>query len=144
VGLAASSTNGTTVFTFDNFAFYSSPIVTFNNLPSGGSWSILKNNGTQISVSGVSCWTASTVNLSTYTSMVPIDYNNGGGSIALWTGNNTCSGSPTLTYQPSGYDGIFGGDVYSYGTTSTVTLTGATTPQGTSTITVSPAGSVSF
>jgi hypothetical protein len=144
IGIGASSTNGTAAFTFDDFAFYSSPTVTLSNLPGGGSWSILDHSGSKITVSGVSCWTGSSVDLSTYTGQVPIDYANGGGQIAVWISSNSCGGTADAKY-PSGSPGnIFGGDSYSYSSSGGTVLTGGGTPQATSTITVSTAGSVDY
>lgn len=135
LGLVASSTNGSATFTFDDFAFYSSTIITINNLPSGGSWSVLNHSGTVIS-----CQTGSTWDLSTYTGQVPISYDSGGGQIAIWQSNATCSGSSTAVYpSASGYaTDIFGGDTYSY--SATTTFSGANTE----TVSVDGAGAVSY
>jgi hypothetical protein len=137
VGLYASSTNGSVTFTYDNFALYNSTTITMNNLPSGGSWSVRNSAGTVIS-----CRTVSTWDLSTYSGQVPIDYDAGGGSVAVWAGNSTCSGAPTATYPSSGLaTDIFGGDVYSYN------AAGGTTPGtvvASSTITISAAGVITF
>jgi hypothetical protein len=139
LGFAASSTNGSVTFTIDNFALYSSTGVTMNSLPGGGSWTVRTSASTTIS-----CQTGSTWDLSTYTGQVPIDYDNGGGSVAVWAGNNSCSGAPDVTYPAAGLaTDIFGGDTYAY------TPVGSTTSQrgasiATSTITVGTAGVISY
>jgi hypothetical protein len=137
VGLVASSTSGSTAqYTFDDVAFYSSPTITMNNLPSGGSWAVSDHSGI------IACQTGSTWNLSTYTGQVPIDYDNSGGSVSVWT-NNTCSGAPDQTYATS--TSIFGGDTYTYAAS---TGPGTSSPggivQSTSTITISSVGGVSY
>ena len=107
VGVVAYSNN---TFTFDNFAFYASPTITLNNLPGGGSWSIQSSTGTVLS-----CHTGSTWDLSAYSGQVPIDYDNGGGKVAVWKDNISCSGPATATYPSSGLvSDIFGGDTYAY------------------------------
>ncbi|MBI4085993.1 MAG: fibronectin type III domain-containing protein [Candidatus Liptonbacteria bacterium] len=110
LGLAASSAAGGVTMTYDNFAFYSSPIITLNGLPAGGSWAVRNSAGTVIS-----CGTLSTLDISAYSGQVPVDYDSGGGSVAVWAGNSTCAGTPTATYPSSNLAAdIFGGDVYSY------------------------------
>ncbi|MEK7195392.1 MAG: hypothetical protein AAB655_01720, partial [Patescibacteria group bacterium] len=43
------------------------------------------------------------------------DYDNGGGKIGVWTGNNICGGSPTVSFPSSGLKtDIVGGDIYTY------------------------------
>lgn len=138
LGFAASSVNGTATFTYDNIAFYTSTAITLNGLPAGGSWAVRNSAGAVIS-----CRTGGAWDLATYSGQVPIDYDNGGGSIAVWGGNITCSGVPTVTYPSSGFaNDIFGGDIYSY------SFTGGSGPQpsvvAVSTITVSANGLISF
>ena len=105
IGLAVSSTNGSVTFTIDDFAWYSSTIITMAGLPGGSSWSVRDHSGNVIS-----CQTGSTWDASTYSGQIPIDYDNGGGSLAVWT-NGTCSGAPAQTYPSTGLaTDIFGGD----------------------------------
>ena len=138
-GIAASSTNGSATFTFDDFAAYSSTVVTLNNLPVGGSWSVRDHTGAVIA-----CQTGSTWDLSTYSGQVPIDYDNGGGSVAMWTGNATCSGAPSYTYPSSGLaTDIFGGDQYAYSNGSGGGNYGGAI-SATSSVTISTVGSVSY
>jgi hypothetical protein len=136
VGFGASGNNA---FTYDDFAVYSSTIVTLSNLPGGGSWSVLNHAGAV-----VSCLTGSTWNASTYTGQVPVDYDAGGGQVAVWSSNNTCSGSSTATYpSASGFaTDIFGGDTYLYSPASSGT-TGNFVVSTSTTITVSAAGLIS-
>jgi hypothetical protein len=79
--------------------------------------------------------------LSIYNGQVPIDYDNGGGSVAVWT-NGTCTGTPDSIYPSSGLaTDIFGGDQYS--ATSTPSLSGATVST-VSTVNISPTGMVNY
>ncbi len=113
-GLYASSTNGGVTFTYDNFALYNSITIRLDNLPSGGSWAVRNSAGTVITGS---CQTGSIWDASTYNGQIPIDYDNGGGSVAVWTGSTSClpAGSPTVTYPATGLaNDIFGGDFYTY------------------------------
>jgi hypothetical protein len=110
VGIGASGNN---TFTYSDFALYTSPTITFSNLPGGGSWSVLDHTG-----SVLSCQTGSTWSAATYTGQVPIDYDSGGGQVAVWT-NNTCTGAALATYPGTGFaTDIFGGDTYSYNSSS--------------------------
>ena len=136
LGLAASSTNGSVTSTYDNFVFYTSSTITMNNLPGGGSWAVRDHLGNVTST----CLTASTWDLSTYPGQVPVDYNSGGGSVAVWT-NATCSGGPAVTYPQLGLAAdIFGGDTYSYSGGGQPT----TVVRASSTITVFNNGLISF
>jgi hypothetical protein len=138
-GLEASSTNGTAIFTYDNFAFYASSTIYLNNLPGGGSWAVRSSTSTIVS----GCKTTASWDLSAYSGQVPIDYDNGGGSIAVWT-NATCNGTPTATYLSGGLAAdIFGGDTYSYSGTGGGTGGGGAVT-ATSAIMVSPAGLITF
>ncbi len=112
LGLTAegASGGGGTVFTVDNFASYLGTTITVNSVPGAGSWSVRDHNGTVIS-----CRTSATWDANTYNGMVPIDYDQGGGSIAVWDSSASCSGSPSITYPSSGLStDIFGGDTYTY------------------------------
>lgn len=138
-GLYASSTNGSVTFTYDNFALYNSTTITLNNLPAGGSWAVRNSAGTVIAGS---CTTGSTWDLSTYNGQVPIDYDNGGGSIAIWTGSTICSGAQNLTYPASGLaTDIFGGDVYSYNGAS---QSGGVSVVSSSTININSTGLITY
>ncbi len=134
-GLMASSTNGTVSSTFDNFAAYTSSTITLSNLPAGGSWALRDNIG------NVFCTTGSTWDLAAYSRQIPIAYDAGGGSVAVWTGSTICDpvGSPTVVYATS--TDIFGGDIYSYNAAGTggVDIIIASTS-----ITISPTGLISF
>jgi hypothetical protein len=137
IGLEAYGSN---TFTYKDFAVYASPIITLSGLPSGGSWSVLDHTGTTIN-----CNTGSTWDASTYSGQMPVDYDNGGGMIAVWSSSNTCSGgtSAATLYPSSGLaTDIFGGDTYVYAITgggssssSSVTTSG--------TITISSTGLIS-
>lgn len=138
LGIEASSTNGSVTFTYDNFAVYTSSTISLTNLPTGGSWSVRNSAGTNIS-----CQTGSTWNASTYNGQIPIDYDNGGGSVAVWSGNNTCNGTATAIYPSAGLAvDIFGGDVYAFAT-STGSATGRVTT-ATSGISVTGTGLISY
>jgi hypothetical protein len=65
---------------------------------------------------GTSYLNASTWDLSSYAGQIPVDYDNGGGSVAVWTSSGSCSGNPDLAYPSVGglSTTIAGGDVYSY------------------------------
>jgi hypothetical protein len=139
LGLAASSTNGSATFTFDDFAWYTSTIITVNNLPVGGSWSVRNSAGTTIA-----CNTGSTWDASTYNGQVPIDYDNGGGSIAVWT-NGTCNGATDSSFPLAGLaTDIFGGDQYSYSAATTGSVAAVGTVFATSTISVGTTGVVNY
>ncbi len=138
-GLTASSTNGSATFTFDDFALYNSTIITMNNLPGGGSWSIRDHSGTVIS-----CRTTGTWDLSTYTGQVPIDYDNSGGSVAVWAGSASCSGAPDQTYPSAGLaTDIFGGDTYAYSASSSGAQANSAVVASSS-ITISSVGGVGY
>ncbi len=138
-GLEASSTSGSVTSTFDNFAFYSSTTVSMASLPSGGSWAIRNAGGAKV---GGTCATGSTIDISAVTTSIPVDYDNGGGSVAVWTGNTSCSGTPSVAYPASGLTAdIFGGDAYVY---NAYTATGGGTVSATSGITISAQGTISY
>jgi len=133
IGLIATSTGVT--FTFDDFAAYTGTTITMNNLPSGGCW------GIETSTTTVATSTGNTINLSSYAGQIPIDYDNGGGTVAAWT-NATCSGAADQSLSSAS---IFGGDTYTYASS---TGGGAASTGGavvaTSSITVNSTGAVSF
>ena len=144
IGLAASSTNGTAAFTIDDFASYSSTLITMSGLPAGGSWAVRDHSGAIV----VACQTGSTLDLSTYGGQVPVDYDNGGGTVAVWAGNNNCPASPApdYVYPSAGFaTDLFGGDQYLYtpsGSVNPASVGG--TIAATSTISVNSVGGVSY
>lgn len=134
IGLGAYDHNN---YTFDDFAFYTTTTLTMNNLPVGGSWAALEHSGSRV----LGCQTGNTLNLSIYSGQVPIDYDNGGGKVSVWT-NGTCNGSASALYPPTGFaSDIFGGDVYTYNISQA-----SSTPTGaqSAVITVNGAGLVSY
>ena len=141
LGLAASSTNGGVTSTYDNFALYTSSTITMNNLSSCGvscSWAVRDHLGNVTST----CLTANTWDLSTYPGQVPIDYDAGGGSVAVWT-NATCSGAPAVIYPSVGNtNDIFGGDVYTYNAATAGGGGGSTVAS--SSININAAGLITF
>jgi hypothetical protein len=142
VGLTASSTGGATTFDFDDFAVYTGTTISMASLPSGGSWGILNTSGNLLS--GTTCQTGNSWNLSSYSAQIPLNQDNGGGYVAVWT-NGSCTGAANAsTTLEVGASGIYGGDAYSYGSGSGIMLTGGSTPTETSTITVNAVGTVSY
>jgi hypothetical protein len=138
IGLGSNRSGSAVTFTYDDFAAYTGSTITLNNLPAGGSWSVL-NSASAI----ISCRTGSTWDSSTYNGQIPIDYAAGGGKIAVWGTNNTCSGGADVTYPSSGLaTDIFGGDTYTY--TAGGTGTPATPATATSSITISAGGLISY
>jgi len=106
-----------------------------NNLPGGGSWSVRDSASTTIS-----CRTASTWDAWSYAGQIPIDYDSGGGSVAVWAGNNSCTGAPTSVYPSTGLStSISGGDVYSYSASGGSTATAIAS----SSITINSSGVIS-
>jgi hypothetical protein len=134
VGLGAKNNN---TFTYKDFALYTSPVITISSLPSGYSWSALNHAG-----STIACTTSSTWDATTYNGQLPLDYDNGGGSIAVWS-NANCSGTALAAYPSSGFaTDIFGGDTYLYNSTGGSGSFTATVSTST-TITVSSVGVIS-
>ncbi len=141
IGLGAYRSGSAVTFTYDNFAVYTGVTITLNNLPASGSWSVRNSAGTAVSP----CLTSNSwdFTVSGYTGGIPIDYDNGGGSVAVWAESTGCSpaGSPTVTYPASGLaNDIVGGDTYSY----TAAGGGASAATATSSITVSATGLISY
>ena len=144
IGLEASSTNGSAAFTFDDFAVYTGTTVSLSNLPGGGCWAIKNNAGTIIAST-----TGGSIDLATYTGQVPVDYDNGGGTVAVWA-NSTCTGASAVSasfgpsYTSTG-DGIFGGDSYSYNAaTAGIPGTAGGSVSASSSIVVNSVGQVSY
>ena len=137
VGIEASGNN---TFSFTDFAVYSSTIISLSNLPSGGSWSALDHSGAIAECNTGSTWDTS--GYYGYNHQIPVDYDNGGGQIAVWT-NNSCSGTPATLYPSSGFaTDIFGGDTYLYTPGSSGTAAGPIVTAST-TITISATGLIS-
>ncbi len=136
-GLIATAVSGGSVtFTYDDFAVYSSTTIAMTGLPGGGSWSVRDSGG-----NAVSCRTGSTWDLSTYSGQVPIDYANGGGSVAVWRDSASCSGLATAVYPSSGLAAdVFGGDSYSYSGGGEDSRTGTAS----STITITASGLINL
>ena len=88
-GLIAYNTGNT--YSFTDFAIYTSPTVTLSGLPGGGSWSVLDHTGATIG-----CNTGGTWSAATYTGQIPVDYDNGGGKIAVWTKRYLAGASSAL------------------------------------------------
>ncbi len=115
-------------------------------------WAIRDSTGAAIKCSSVTS-VSGVLDISTSTIQIPVDYDNGGGSIGVWTSSSSiigppagCVGSPTITYPSSGLaTDIFGGDTYTYTSANAI---GSSTPGGTpiavSTITIGPTGLVSY
>ena len=135
IGLGAFGNN---TFTYTDFAIYTSPTITLSGLPGGGSWSVLDHaSGT------IACQTGGAWNASTYGGQIPIDYDNGGGKIAVWAANNSCTGGPTAVYPSTGLvTDIFGGDTYVY--SPAVAGGGAGSVTTSTTITVNANGSIFY
>ena len=135
VGLGAYRSGSAVTFTYDDFAVYTGSTITLNDLPAGGSWSVLDSASAVIS-----CRTGSTWDSSTYTGQVPIDHTGGGGKIAVWEDDDTCSGAADVVYPSNGLaSDIFGGDTYSYAAAGSGSAATAT-----SGITISPGGLISY
>jgi hypothetical protein len=81
-----------------------------------------------------------------------VDYDNGGGQVAVWALSNNCTGggfstSSASAFYPSQYglaNDIFGGDTYTYNANPGGGSVGGGIPVATSTITVNSAGEVSY
>jgi hypothetical protein len=136
LGLAAY--NNTYAYTFTDFSIYTSPTITLSGLPGGGSWSVLNHSS-----GAINCNTGSTWDASAYTGQIPVDYDNGGGKVAVWT-NNNCTGGASAIYPASGLStDVFGGDTYLYtagnpGTSAGIVVTASTT------ISISGTGLISY
>jgi hypothetical protein len=128
---------GNNSYVFTDFAIYASTLITVSSLPAGGSWSVLDHSG-----AAVNCNTGSVWDASTYAGQIPVDYDNGGGKIAVWT-NNSCSGASSALYPSSGLaTDIYGGDTYLYNPGGSGSGSGAIVGAST-TITISSVGLVS-
>jgi hypothetical protein len=135
VGLGAYRSGSAVTFTYDDFVVYSGTTIALNNLPAGGSWSVL-DSGSNV----ISCRTTSTWDASTYTGQIPIDYVNGGGKVGVWEDNASCSGAADVTYPSSGLaTDIVGGDTYSYAAAGSGAAATAT-----SSVTISATGLISY
>ncbi len=147
-GSVGLTVNGSSLFSFSDFAIYKSTVISVSGLQDGSSWAILDSQGNKI----LGCQTGSSLDLSTYSGQIPIDYARGGGSIVAWLGASNCptsgsgpSSSVKIAYPSSGLaTDIFGGDSYSINVNPGGTVVGGGTILATSSITVNSAGSVSF
>jgi hypothetical protein len=148
IGLVASSSNLPATFSFSDFAVYTGVIITMDNLPAGGSWGVLDSQGNPIG----GCQSGNALNISNYSGQIPVDYDNGGGQVAVWALSNNCTGggfstSSASAFYPSQYglaNDIFGGDTYTYNANPGGGSVGGGIPVATSTITVNSAGEVSY
>jgi hypothetical protein len=73
-----------------------------------------------------------------------VDYDNGGGTVAVWT-NNTCNSAPAATYPSSGFaTDIFGGDIYQYNAATPSSPSVSGNIVATTTININSTGLISY